>query len=879
MSKKIHIIPHTHWDREWYFNTSRSTVYLLKHVKEVMDVLEEDKEYTAYILDAQSSLAEDYLDYHPEDIDRFKKLVTDKRLYIGPWYTQTDQLVVSQESIVRNLLYGQRLAKSLGHSMQIGYVPDAFGQGGNMPQIYQSFGITDVVFWRGIADTSFKDTQFKWQGDDGSIVIANNFRHGYNFGGEFGVPEKEEDMLDYLNRFQKVVAEESNTNVVYAPYGHDQAPIRENLPQLVKRMNQVDSSNQYVMGDPENFFKELNEKEEELTTWTGELTQGKHSRIHKTIFSTRADLKQLNNETENYLVNVLEPVLLISQKLGMEYPHGVVEKIWKQLFKNAAHDSIGGCNSDWTNRDVEYRYKVANDLASNLLERTMRTISNRIRSDEQILLTVFNPFPEKYTGMVEVEAYVPSLNFQLKDLRTNKTVPIVIEKSVDLTDYVLNQTIKIDSSQPIFIPEKVYKVKFKVYFTDLNGLGYNSYAIESKNTIDSNRYELIEDDLKIENDNYVVTLQDNNAISILDKQTGKTYKDQMIFVDQGDDGDSYNYSPPRQDHRIDSTQATRIKVQKYQSEINEALIIQLQVELPYDLEERAKKENSVTVPLTVRIDLEKDSQIIKFKVDVDNQILSHKFAVEFKTGIPSEYSYADQLFGPVQRKVHLPELAIWEEEEWDEMPISIEPMQSYCALSQDKETFSVITGGVREYEVVGDADDTLKLTLFRTFSHMGKEDLLYRPGRASGESIVETPDAQLLGKISCEFAVHINGSQNIEAMNLSRLSKDYLTHIPSYERADFLNGRMIFSQKREEKLYEISDSFMEVDVEDLGVSCLKGDINNKGQSVLRVFNPYLKRTVDLPDELLEWTPVKLDETNQEEYVKELNKNKFITLIK
>lgn len=879
MEKKIHIIPHTHWDREWYFNTSRSTVYLLKHVKEVMDVLEQDQDYTAYTLDAQSSLAEDYLNFHPEDIDRFKKLVTEKRLYIGPWYTQTDQLVVSQESIVRNLLYGQRFANNLGHSMKIGYVPDAFGQGGNMPQIYQGFGITDVVFWRGVADTSFEATQFKWQGDDGSFVTANNFRHGYNFGGEFGAPEREEDMLDYLNQFQKVVAEESNTDVVYAPYGHDQAPIRENLPQLVQRMNKVDPSNQYVMGDPENFFKELNKKEDELPIWSGELTQGKHSRIHKTIFSTRADLKQLNNETENYLVNVLEPVLLISQKLGMEYPHAVVEKIWKQLFKNAAHDSIGGCNSDWTNRDVEYRYKVANDLASNLLERTMRTISNRIRSDEQIMLTVFNPFPEKYTGLVNIEAYVPNLDFNLTNLNTRESIPYVLEESIDLTDYVLNQTIKIDSSKKIFIPEKVYKVKFKAYLTELNGLGYDSFAIEKGEENKQNRYQYLDNDLTIENKYFKISLQENNAISIRDKQTGKLYKDQMIFVDQGDDGDSYNFSPPRQDFRIDSTQASRIKVQKLKTDINQALIIKLLLTLPYDLQDRAKKLSSVKIPLTVRIDLEKNSQLIKFKADMDNQVLSHKLSVEFKTGIKSKYSYADQLFGPIQRQVHLPEMAIWEDEKWAETPISIEPMQTYCALSQKNETFAVLTGGVREYEVVGNEDDTLKLTLFRTFSHMGKENLVFRPGRASGESIVETPDAQLLGTISCEFAVHINASQHIDEVNLSRLSKEYLTQIPSYERADFLNGRMIFSQKREDQVYKISESFMEINMKDLGLSCLKADINNNGQTVMRVFNPYLSQTVVLPDELLKWSPVKLDETSSEEALKALSKNKFITLVK
>ncbi|WP_289756591.1 hypothetical protein, partial [Faecalibaculum rodentium] len=67
----------------------------------------------------------------------------------------------------------------------------------------------------------------------------------------------------------------------------------------------------------------------------------KHSRIHKSIFSSRSDLKAENTAVQNYVANVLEPLLVISASLGNEYPKKTVEYIWKLLFENAAHDSIG----------------------------------------------------------------------------------------------------------------------------------------------------------------------------------------------------------------------------------------------------------------------------------------------------------------------------------------------------------------------------------------------------------------------------------------------------------------------------------------------------------------------------------------------------------
>lgn len=72
----------------------------------------------------------------------------------------------------------------------------------------------------------------------------------------------------------------------------------------------------------------------------------------KIIFSSRPDLKLLNTNIQNYLVNVMEPIFTVCLTLGFEYSVETVREIWKLLFENAAHDSIGSCVSDTTNEDV-----------------------------------------------------------------------------------------------------------------------------------------------------------------------------------------------------------------------------------------------------------------------------------------------------------------------------------------------------------------------------------------------------------------------------------------------------------------------------------------------------------------------------------------------
>ena len=183
MKRKVHVVPHSHWDREWYFTTSRSKVYLMKDLKDVLDTLESNPDFKYFMVDAQGSLLDDYIKWMPQDKDRITKLVKEKKLVIGPWYTQTDQLVISGESIVRNMYYGMKRCETFGGYMNVGYVPDSFGQSGNMPQIYKEFGIDDTLFWRGVSDDMVNHTDYNWRGDDGSVVFTTQIPFGYYIGG------------------------------------------------------------------------------------------------------------------------------------------------------------------------------------------------------------------------------------------------------------------------------------------------------------------------------------------------------------------------------------------------------------------------------------------------------------------------------------------------------------------------------------------------------------------------------------------------------------------------------------------------------------------------------------------------------------------------
>lgn len=900
MKRKIHVIPHSHWDREWYFTTSRSKVYLMKDLGDVLNTLENDPEFKYFMVDAQGSLLDDYIKWRPQDKERISKLVNDGRLVIGPWYTQTDQLVISGESIVRNMYYGMKRCESFGKYMNVGYVPDSFGQSGNMPQIYRQFGIEDTLFWRGVSDDMVKHTDYNWRGDDGSVVFTTQIPFGYYIGGN--IPEEPEENEEF---WQKECLEKaggrSATRHIYFPNGFDQAPVRTNLPQLVKERNEKDPENEYVISCIEDYIKDVKSENPELEEVQGELVIAKHMRIHKSIFSSRSDLKVMNTQIQNYVTNVMEPLLTISYNLGNEYPHEAVAEIWKLLFENAAHDSIGSCISDTANEDVYVRYKQARDIAVNLVELHSRLIATNVKNDADMTFTAINTLPQKRKDTVIVKTYVPGGKFAIIDEKGND-VDYTIIKSRDLTDYVLSQTIMLDPSRKFYVPDQVLEVTMAIKANDVPALGYVQYSIDTQ----KDSHKETADKKVLENKYYTIEVEENGSLTIVDKANNVTYKNQGILVENGDDGDSFNYSPPRKDMEVFSNES-KCTVKISGSDIYDQAEIHFYMVVPADLDERAEGKVSVTMLVDMTVALRKDSKVIDFNVKVDNKGLSHRLCVLFDSQIVSAFNYADQQFGLIKRpnyyekemklymesmnnktekKAGIQELANWANDQstWQEPPISIEPTQSYVSLTDGKTGIAVIPQGVREYEVLDDSK--IRLTLFRTYGFMGKENLIYRPGRASGERIIETPAAQLLKEMEFNFGF-TSYAGDINDSDIDTLAKQYNTNLEVYTYAEFLNGRLIFSQREIEGQNAKIHSLFETEG-NLVVSAVKKAEEDDGY-IIRLYNG--KDHKDLDDKIkfnfdikeAYYTNLKEEKTeeikveNNTISVKELSHCKFVTI--
>jgi len=106
----LHLISHTHWDREWYLTFQQFRLKLIRLVDNLLDLFDSDPGYAFFMLDVQTIVLDDYLQLRPENEGRLRQLVQSGRLIIGPWHVLPDEFLVSQEATIRNLLQGERTA-------------------------------------------------------------------------------------------------------------------------------------------------------------------------------------------------------------------------------------------------------------------------------------------------------------------------------------------------------------------------------------------------------------------------------------------------------------------------------------------------------------------------------------------------------------------------------------------------------------------------------------------------------------------------------------------------------------------------------------------------------------------------------------------------
>ncbi|ADO49336.1 mannosylglycerate hydrolase [[Enterobacter] lignolyticus] len=817
---RVHITPHMHWDREWYFTTEESRILLVNNMEEILTRLEQDAEYKYYVLDGQTAILEDYFAVKPENRPRVKALAAAGKLIIGPWYTQTDTTIVAGESIVRNLMYGMRDCLAFGEPMRIGYLPDSFGMSGQLPHIYNGFGITRAMFWRGCSERHGSDkTEFLWRSVDGSEVVAQVLPLGYAIGKY--LPEDEAGLRKRLDGYFAVLENASVTKEILLPNGHDQMPLQQNIFAVMEKLREIYPQREFVMSRFEAVFNHIERHRDALATLTGEFNDGKYMRVHRTIGSTRMDIKLAHARIENKIVNLLEPLATLAWTLGFEYQHGLLEKMWKEILKNHAHDSIGCCCSDKVHREIMSRFWLAEDMADNLIRFYLRKIVDNMAHCEGDKLVLFNLLPWTRDEVINTTIRLRGSQFQLRDAGGNDVAYYIRARREIDPGLVDRQIVHYGN----YAPFMEYDIQLR---QTLAPMGYTTlYILVGEKGVQQPAGK--PEDALLENDDWRITLNDDGTLRMADKTSGLVYDRVLEFEEGSDDGDEYDYSPSREEWLLTSAcgeHRSDVVHEGWQSRA----VIQSTFAVPANLGERAARQRSGSLTVETTVVLHHGSRRVDFSLRMDNEADDHRVRVRIPVPYKAQSVLTDTQFGSLSRPVSDPAMENWQAQGWKEAPVPVWNFLNYAVLQQGRHGLALFTQGLREVEIIGEERSAFALTLLRGVGLLGKENLLLRPGRPSGIKM-PVPDSQLRGELRCDFSLWSFSGSALEA-GVAQQARAWLTPVQCYNKIPWDAMKM----NRETIVTPASYSLFSMPATGCQLSALK-KAEDEDALIVRLFNP------------------------------------------
>jgi alpha-mannosidase len=358
MTVRVTLVPHTHWDREWYEPFDVFVERLVSMMDTLLDLAAAG--FPHFHLDGQTAMIDDYLARRPERTDELARHVRAGRLSAGPWVTQMDEFLVSSESHVRNLRMGLERARALGDDPMCGYLPDQFGHIGQMPRILRDHGLGWAMVWRGVPVRIDRST-FRWRSTDGSAeVLCEYMPFGYFSGGSLmqarGPAELARAIRDHVDRVRPYMVDDRLVIMV----GYDHAGPDATLPERLRAADlpgieaKVGSIRDHLEG------RELRD----LPVWRGELRSSARAHLLPNVVSSRVHQKLERGRIETLLERHAEP--------AAEHVPGAADELrhaWTLMLWNGAHDSACGCSHDRVAADVDGRFVEARAIAEGIVRR------------------------------------------------------------------------------------------------------------------------------------------------------------------------------------------------------------------------------------------------------------------------------------------------------------------------------------------------------------------------------------------------------------------------------------------------------------------------------------------------------------------------------
>lgn len=286
---------------------------------------------------------------------------------VGGMWVEADMNLPSGESLVRQLVHGQRYFESrFGSRCTEVWIPDVFGYTASAPQIFRAGGcarfVTQKLSWN--KQNRFPHSTFRWRGLDGSEVLTH-----FPPVDTYNAVVSPEEIRYAEGNFR----DHAWSDWSLMPYGHGNGgggPTREML-ERARRAADLDGLPRVQLGTVAGFFDAVEAEVAAgapVPVWDGEL----YFEMHRGTLTSQARTKVGNRRCERLLREAE-----LWWATGGSVPADVLASLdaaWKEVLLHQFHDIIPGSSIAWVHADTE----AAHARIASALEATIESAAQRI---------------------------------------------------------------------------------------------------------------------------------------------------------------------------------------------------------------------------------------------------------------------------------------------------------------------------------------------------------------------------------------------------------------------------------------------------------------------------------------------------------------------
>jgi alpha-mannosidase len=751
---EVHIVSHTHWDREWYLPAGRFRQRLVPLIDDLLD--DPPDRVAAFLLDGQAIVLEDYLAVRPERASEVAASLKDGGIEAGPWYVLADELIPSAEALVRNLLAGRRALSSLrARSPRVLYCPDSFGHPAALPELANGFGFETIVLWRGYGGRRWPAGDcVRWRAPSGATALLYHLpRDGYEYGSH--LPLGEQDARDRWSRIRTELGGRSALGVVLLPHGADhharQHRWRDAL-ELLENVAQPDAAHASSMSQ---FVESLEQRAEgaTLSEVTGELRDSYgYTWTLQGTFATRAQQKRRNALAERLLIREAEPWSALARLHGAPSRRSLIEAAWKTLLQCHPHDTLCGCSIDEVSRAMDARLDDVMGQGAGIRDDSVQELIGhdaadaRARSSEwRSVVHVRNAAPRPRGGvvhlvlarkLVDVPVGPGSVSLPPAMSAASAEVGLAGVPAQYLGSWQVHERIE----SPRHYPDNdLVELTFvAALLSPVPSLGVVVLPLGER----AERHTAVSGDTVlgdadgIESNDVRVNVDDVGNLTL--RVNGRTIEAFASIESTDDLGDLYTPS---------------IRSSSVRTDVEQAFVTHagpLHAALQYNLVLRRHDETMLSVgEVNLTFVLDAGAPFLRIIVQGRNGERDHRLRIVLATEVRDPDVWADAAFGQVRR---VP-LVLAPEEMIAETPPATAPLHRYVSLFGREGGATLYSDGLAEYEVM--PDGRIAITLVRAVGQLSRNDIPERPGHAGWPT--DTPEAQCLGEFEASLALMFHG--------------------------------------------------------------------------------------------------------------------------